>query len=489
MSTPPIAALTIPEDSRLKDALESIDKNAQGIVFAVDGAGRLTGLLTDGDIRRLILAGNDLDVLVSEVMQRDFVWRHINADSQELVDLLDGRIRHIPLVDGQNKLVDYACIHRLHNIQVMEPVLTGNELSYVTECIKTNWISSQGAFVKRFEKMMGDYCGVRHSLAVNNGTAALHLALESLGVGPGDEVIVPDLTFAATINCVLHANATPVIIDVDPVSWNIAPDLIREAITSRTKAIIPVHLYGQPCAMGEILSIARAHNLFVIEDCAEALGSSIGGRMVGSFGNAAAFSFFGNKTITTGEGGMLLFRDKEVFDRAAVLRDHGMLPGKRYWHEIVGYNYRMTNLQAAVGVAQMERVEEFVRRKIEIGELYNSCFADQAEVHIPAIIPGTVNSYWLFSMLLAPRSSINRDEMMNKLLLNGVETRPLFYPLHKMPPYMSFSQGQAFPVSSDISSRGFSLPSAVTLADKEIRGIGEKIISLLEVKSLLGNSH
>jgi len=488
MNTPPISALTIREHSRLRDVLGTIDRNAQGIVFVVDDGGCLTGLLTDGDIRRLILSGTCLDVPVNDVMQREFLSANIRTDTKALVGMLDNRIRHIPLVDDENRLVDYASIYRLHAIQVMEPVLTGNELSYVTECIKTNWISSQGMFVRRFEKMFAEYCGAPYALAVSNGTAALHLAIESLGIGPGDEVIVPDLTFAATINSVLFAKATPIIVDVDPATWNIDSDLVRKAITRRTKAILPVHLYGQPCAMEEILSIAGEQGLFVIEDCAEALGSSIKGRILGAFGDVAAFSFFGNKTITTGEGGMLLFRDKSVFERAAVLRDHGMLPGRRYWHELVGYNYRMTNLQAAVGVAQMERVREFVNRKVRIGELYKSSLKGSAEVCTPAEVPGTVNSYWLFSILLAPGAGIGRDEMMDKLLMNGVETRPLFHPLHVMPPYKNFSKGRSFSVSTDISSRGLSLPSAVTLTDGEVRGIGEKIASLLDVKSLLGNS-
>lgn len=485
MTTSPLADMKIHDDAPLKDALALIDCNAQGIVFAIDSASRLTGILTDGDIRRLILAGMQLDVPVSKVMQREFVWRHINTDTKEILGLLDERIRHIPLVDGQHVLVDYACIHRLHRIQVMEPLLTGNELSYVTECIKTNWISSQGPFVRKFEKMLSDYCGMPYALSTSNGTTALHLALEALGIGQGDEVIVPDLTFAATINCVLHAKAIPIIVDIDPVTWTISPELIRKAITPKTKAIIPVHLYGQPCAMGEILSIAKEHGLFVVEDCAEALGSSIEGRMVGSFGDVAAFSFFGNKTITTGEGGMLLFKDLAVHSRAAMLRDHGMTPGRRYWHETVGFNYRMTNLQAAVGVAQMERVDEFIKRKLRIGEVYKSCFAGHAEVQTPSLVSNTLNSYWLFSMLLAPSAKISRDEMMGKLLANGVETRPLFYPLHEMPPYKQFSQQGPFHVSTDISARGMSLPSAVTLTNREVRGIGEKIVSLFAVKSML----
>lgn len=484
-TTPLLSDITIPESALLKDALTTIDRNAQGVVFVVDVRSRLSGLLTDGDIRRLILAGKSLEVPVSTVMQREFTWRHINTDTKEIQKLLDSKIRHVPLVDDAHVLVDYACVHRLHRIQVMEPLLTGNELSYVTECIKTNWISSQGAFVRRFEKMMGDYCGMSHALSVSNGTTALHLALEALNIGEGDEVIVPDLTFAATINCVLHANATPVIVDVDPVTWTISPELVRKAITPKTKAIIPVHLYGQPCDMRALMAIAKEHNLLVIEDCAEALGSSINGQMVGSFGDVSAFSFFGNKTITTGEGGMLLFRDSAVHAKANMLRDHGMQPGRRYWHEVLGYNYRMTNLQAAVGVAQMERVDEFVKHKMRIGELYRSCFAGHEEIQPPAVVPGSLNSYWLFSMLLSGNSRIKRDELMSKLLSNGVETRPLFYPLHEMPLYQPFCKNGPFPVSKDISYRGLSLPSAVTLTDNEVRAIGEKIVSLFEVKTML----
>ena len=326
---PTIQSLLVHQNTSIKDALSIIDKNAQGIVFAIDDQSKLVGVLTDGDIRRALLRGISLNEPVSVGMQRKFVSRPVSTSSKDLILLLNDQIRHIPLVDENNIPVDYACPHRLHQIPIMEPSLTGNEIEYVTDCIKTNWISSQGMYVRKFESLFAEYCGYPYALAVSNGTVALHLALVALHIGPGDEVIVPDLTFVASINAILYTGATPVIVDIHIETWTIDPSEIEKKITSATKAIMPVHLYGHPCHMDEIMAIAKRHNLFVVEDCAEAIGSKYKNKIVGSFGEVSTFSFFGNKTITTGEGGMVLFRDKETHERAKKLRDHGMVPTKR----------------------------------------------------------------------------------------------------------------------------------------------------------------
>ncbi len=481
---PSIQLLIVSQRATLKDALLIIDKNAQGIVFVIDENSHLVGVLSDGDIRRLLLRGVVLTESVSFGMQKEFISRPVTTPSEELAKLLNERVRYIPLVDENNILVDYACLHRLHQIPIMEPSLSGNEIEYVTECIKTNWISSQGAFVRKFETIFAEYCGCSYALAVSNGTVALHLALVALHIGPGDEVIVPDLTFAASINAVLYTGATPVIVDIHPDTWTLDPAEIEKKITPRTKAIMPVHLYGHPCHMDEIILIAQKHNLRIVEDCAEALGSTYKGKRVGAFGEVSAFSFFGNKTITTGEGGMVLFKDKETYNRAKKLRDHGMSPIKRYWHDEVGFNYRMTNMQGAIGVAQMERVDVFVNSKKHIAETYNKSLSKIPGITTPPQAEWANSSYWLYTLVIDPSVVINRDELMKKLLLNGVETRPVFYPLHEMPPYRQYGLGN-YPVSDYVSKNGMSLPSSVGLTDQILNTITKVLETVFKTRNLV----
>ncbi len=465
---PEIDDLLVRDGGTIRDALAVIDHNAQGICFVVDGGGKLVGVITDGDIRRALIAGGTLQQPLADVMERNFTALPVTAPAERIQEKFTSAVRHIPLLDERGVPVDCANLHRAHRIQVMSPQLDGNELNYVTECLRTGWISSQGAFVKKFEAQFGERCAMPHALAVSNGTVAIHLALEALGVGEGDEVIVPDLTFAASINTILHARATPVIADVHPDTWTLDPAEVERLITPRTKAIMPVHLYGHPCHMDELMAIAKKHKLFVVEDCAEALGALYKGKPVGSFGDAATFSFFGNKTITTGEGGMTLFRDPAVAERAIVLRDHGMDKQKRYWHQMVGYNYRMTNVQAAIGVAQLERLDEFVQAKRNLAAVYNAGLSAINGVTLPPEEEWAFNGFWLYSCILGESFGMQRDELMEKMMRNGVETRPLFYPLHEMPPYQEFVlPGQRFEVSTRLSQAGISLPSSVTITAAE----------------------
>ncbi|MEM4522680.1 MAG: DegT/DnrJ/EryC1/StrS aminotransferase family protein, partial [Nitrososphaeria archaeon] len=259
---------------------------------------------------------------------------------------------------------------KLYNYPVAEPEIGDEELKNVIEAVKSGWVSSKGRFIDEFESSFAKYVGVKYGIATSNGTAALHLALAGLNIGSDDEVIVPDLTFAATINAVLYTRAKPVIVDINPEYWCIDPTKLEKAITSKTKAIILVHLYGHPCDMEPIMEIAEQHNLYVIEDVAEAHGAEYKGRKVGSFGHISCFSFYGNKVITTGEGGMCLTNDREIAERIKILRDHGMSPEKRYWHDVIGFNYRMTNLQAALGLAQLGKIERFIEKKREIAKKY-----------------------------------------------------------------------------------------------------------------------
>ncbi|MGZ3863614.1 MAG: aminotransferase class I/II-fold pyridoxal phosphate-dependent enzyme [Bacteroidia bacterium] len=474
-STPQIKDLLLSHKSTVKDALAIIDKNAQGICFITDDKNKLVGVLTDGDIRRCILNGTTLDTAVENVMQTKFTSFPVSTPQNVVQAKLSNTIRHIPLVDEHNVPVDYACFSRIHRTPIMQPLLNGNELAYISDCINTGWISSQGAYVKRFEKEFAEFCGAQYAVAVSNGTVALHLALAALDIKAGDEVIVPDLTFAASINAIIYTGATPVIVDVDKATWTISVTDIEKNITPRTKAIMPVHLYGHSSHMDEIMAIAKKHNLLVVEDAAEAIGGRYKDKNVGIFGDAATFSFFGNKTITTGEGGMVFFKDKKAYEKAVVLRDHGMSKEKKYWHDYVGFNYRMTNLQAAIGCAQMERINEFISAKRKLAEFYNKVLAETGCFILPPQESWAVNGYWLYTVLLKKDAGITRDALMDKMLKNGVETRPAFFPLHQMPPYKDYPTKSSFENADHISAQGISLPSSVNITEQELENIKQAL--------------
>lgn len=358
-------------------------------------------------------------------------------------------------------------------IPVAEPDLNGNELAYVKDCVKSGWISSAGGYIKKFEDKFAEYCQVKYATSTSNGTTALHLALSALGIKEGDEVIMPNLTFIATANTVRYCGATPVFIDIDEKTWNIDPSKIEEKITDKTKAIIPVHLYGNPCDMDAIIRIAKKHNLLIIEDCAEATGAEYKDKKVGSFGDIACFSFYGNKIITTGEGGMCVTNSKELIDKMNLFKNHGMNPKKRYWHDVIGFNYRMTNIQAAIGLAQLERIEEFIKIRRQNASFYNSLLRNIKGIQIPIEKEGTKNVYWMYCIVLEENANFsNRDELMNELEKQGIDSRPFFYTMSKMPPYMS---NETIPVSEKVSSKGINLPSSTRLTQEEIAKIAKAI--------------
>ncbi len=353
-------------------------------------------------------------------------------------------------------------------IPVSEPCLRGKELEYVTDCINTNWISSIGKYVTQFEEMFARFCGTTYAAATSSGTTALHLALIALDIGEEDEVIIPDLTFVASANAVLYCGAKPIFVDVDANTWNIDPAKIEERITERTKAIMVVHLYGHPCDMDAIMKIAQRHNLKVVEDAAEAHGAEYKKKRVGSFGDVGVFSFYGNKIITTGEGGMITTSDAELVEKICFLRDHAMSKKRRYWHDILGYNYRLTNIQAAIGVAQMEQIDNFIEIKRRNAALYNSLLGGMNGITPPPEADGCKNVYWMYSVLIEDDFGISRDEVMLRLKEKGVDTRSFFYPLHQLPMYKS---EDIYPVTNKLAHRGISLPSAVTLKESDIRTV------------------
>lgn len=356
-----------------------------------------------------------------------------------------------------------------YSIPVYQPDLSGNELVYVTDCITSSWISSLGEYIPRFEEAFAAFCGVRHAIAIDNGTAALHLALALYDIGPGDEVIVPTLTFVATANAVHYTGATPVFVDSESESWGIDPAAIETKISPKTRAIIPVHLFGHPANMGPIMALAQKYNLIVIEDAAEAHGAEYKGQRVGGIGQVGCFSFYGNKVLTTGEGGMLTTNDADVAKKARLLKDHGMSKEIRYWHPVVGYNYRMTNIQAALGLAQLERIDHILARKRRLAEIYHTNLADCPGIIRPPEADWAKNIYWLYTILITNDLAVSRDDVARALKQRGIDSRPVFIPMHQLPPYQDTAN--AFPVAENLSQQGLSLPSYLTLSDNQLNFI------------------
>jgi len=359
-------------------------------------------------------------------------------------------------------------------IPVAQPVFAGNEARYVADCVESGWVSSNGPYIAKFEQAFASWCGVRHALTCANGTAALHLLLMAHGVGPGDQVLVPSLTYIATANAVRYCGAEPVLVDSEPRTWNIDPAALEACIGPRTKGIIVVHLYGHSADMDPIMAIAREHGLFVVEDAAEAHGASYKGRKVGTLGDSASFSFFGNKVMTTGEGGMVVTNDSALADRVRLLKGQGMDPHRRYWFPVVGYNYRMTNIQAALGLAQLERIDALLQARRDVAAGYQrglAGLADRLELHNESSWAHHI--YWMFNVLLRDGDAHDRDALMAKLDSDGIETRPVFYPMHCMPPYQDDSG--RYPVADRVGSRGLSLPTHAALTEADVAYICERL--------------
>ncbi len=463
----------VSSDCKKEELITKIESSGFNYVF-VEENGILKGVIHSDSLNKLDTE-KGIQCLVKPF--REFIPKDA---SEELISEVFSKSIYpvLPVLTDSGLLVDIVVCKNESRIPVLEPKLGGNELNYVTDCVNTNWISSQGKYVELFQESLGEYTGSDYVLAVSNGTVALHLALVCLGGGPGDEVIVPDLTFGATLNSVIHAGASPVIVDVNQNDWNIDPELIEAAITPKTKAIMPVHIYGVPCNMEKILEIAHKYDLVVIEDCAEALGAKIKKQHVGTFGDIGTFSFFGNKVITCGEGGALLFKSKKDFEHARILRDHGMNPSKRYWHDVVGFNYRITNLQAAVGVAQLEQLTEFRQTRNRMFDLYDSELLKTGYFARQKIQKENTQSYWLYSLSISDDLHIDRDTLIHQMSLLNIDVRPLFYPMAIMPAFKS-SVTHLNGSSAMISSRGISLPSSVLLSETQIRYIASNLIKTI----------
>lgn len=425
--------------------------NGLGACFVLDGK-RLVGRIDLEDLRRALREGH-LEARVGELLAR------------KAPCALDEDPVLRPLCDSTGRFLGVTVDRSRQPASIARPDLTQAELTSYLDAFLSSWISSSGPYVQQFQDRFAAFIGRQRGVAVSNCTAALQLALTALGIGAGDEVILPDLTFAATINAVIHCGATPVIVDIDPVTWGLSRKTVLPALTSRSRAILPVHLYGRPADMTAILDLAEERGLHVIEDCAEAIGARHRGRPVGGFGSIACFSFFANKTITTGEGGMCLTDSPSLADRLAELRDHGMSRSRRYWHERVGFNFRMTNPQAAIGVAQLGRIEAIIERNRRLEGLYREHLGGLPGIDFPpACQPEDMAAVWLVSLLALPAS---RDPIIEAARRAGIELRPFFYPLSEMPIYRAYARD--CPVSRALSRRGLNLPTSAAIDASVVR--------------------
>lgn len=368
----------------------------------------------------------------------------------------------------------------MNRIFVAQPKMAGNERKYVLDCLDTNWISSNGKYIGAFEEAFAKFCGAKHAITANNGTTALHLALVALNLKPGDEVIVPTVTYIATVNAVHYCGAKPIFVDVCVGTMNINPADIERKITPKTRGIISVHLYGHPADMDAVNRIAYKHGLWVVEDAAEAHGAEVNKKKVGTLGTCATFSFFGNKIITTGEGGMITTDDDQLAARLRLYRGQGMDLNRRYWFPVVGFNYRMTNIQAAIGLAQMEGIEKALTDRERLAGWYDAALSDLTEqIILPAQAPWAKHVYWMYNIFLSDGNKNQRDQVMLDLDDMGIETRPVFYPMHVLPPYQEAS---SYPVADLWSQRGINLPTHQDLTRHDVERIARSLGEILGKK-------
>ncbi len=363
-------------------------------------------------------------------------------------------------------------------ISVSEPFLGKEELKNIIDCVKSGWISSKGDYIKRFEAEFAGFCNLRYGVSTTSGTTALHLALISLGLKKGDEVIIPVFTMVATAFAVLYTGARPVFIDCENRTWNIDTSKIGEAITPKTKAIIPVHIYGHPVDMKPVLKLADKHNLFVVEDAAEAHGAEYNGKRCGSLGDVGCFSFYANKIITTGEGGMVVTNDKKLAEKARLLKDFAHSPKKRFLHTQLAYNYKMTNMQAAIGMAQLRKIDMLLERKRKIAALYHRYLKDIEGLRLPIEENWAKSVYWMYGVLIKDDFGISRDNLKAQLLKEGVETRDFFVPMNRQPAIKKLASAdkkRKYPVADYISRRGLYLPTGLTLREADILYICDKL--------------
>lgn len=469
------SSILLEMNSEIGEALDLLAKPGIDVIFLVEGK-KLVASLTNGDVRRGFAKGATNKSKLIDVANMNPVFVRTNFTSLEIYKIFQTGISRLPILNNTDEIIEILDDTSQVVIPISEPNIGPREIELVNAALNSNWISSSGVYIEDFERMFANFIDTKYSLAVSNGTQAIALALLALGIIPGDEVIVPSLTFGATANAVIQIGAIPVFVDIEENSFAIDPSLIQSQISNKTRAIIVVHLYGKPAQLKLINEIAMKHNLFVLEDCAEAIGTYISGQHVGATTDAGTFSFFANKTITTGEGGMVTFKSKEVYEKAKLIRSHGYDPVNRYWHKTWGTNMRLTNLQAAIGVGQLERIEELISKKLLIGETYNRMFT---EIQIDKILPHFnfpwgKESFWLYTIEF--EKTIDVEAVAEYLANNRIETRRIFHPLPIQPAFEVYNRSKlTYPVAKKKYDQGLCLPSSTNISERQIQKVVQTV--------------
>ncbi len=472
---------TVDKICSILKTMSVINDNGSGIAIVIDEDDKYLGLVTDGDIRRAIISGSSPQDKIKDIVNTKAIVGSDNDNISQLRSQLSIELKAIPILDKEGyfkSLLQYKDL----SIPAAKPGLHGNELLYLTDCVLSNWISSQGEYVDRFEEIFADFVGTKYAISCSNGTSALHLALLAAGVGEGDEVIVPSFTWISTANAVRYVGADVIFADINPETLNIDYEATKNLISKRTKAIIPVHLYGQPADLEMLNKVCVENEIFLIEDAAEAHGATYKNDYVGSIGSMGCFSFFGNKIITTGEGGMITTNNVRLSEKIKLFRDHGKSKDDPYWHDVVGYNYRMTNMQAAIGLAQMERINEILKDKIRTKDLFLKFLSSHEELIMPPCNTWSKNIHWLFTIRIKGDDiaslKARRDKVINVLEDHSVGARRFFYPIHEMTPY--HQKGLSLPNTEKISASGICLPSYFGMREEDVERISNLVIESLD---------
>ena len=472
--------------AKMSEILNKINLNEKGIIFIVDKNYYLKGSISDGDLRRYILKkgklGKDIN-LKSSLINKKTIFAKADSSIEKILSILNSKeknknIKCLPLVDESKKIVDVSTREKIRGFPLVSPIIGTKELENIVDVIKTGWISSRGSYITKFEKNFEKYLGGGNAVAISNGTNALQIAITAFGIKKGDEIIVPNFTFGGSINAIINAGAKPVIADVCIKNWTLNLVNIKKKITKKTKAIMPVHIYGQPYEISKIKKFAKKKNLIVIDDCAEAIGGKYKNKIVGLENDCACFSFFANKTITTGEGGMAIFKKKKFADKARILINQGLSTEKKYYHKYAGSNFRMTNMQASIGVAQLEVIKTLLNIRKKNFKVYDQVFKKISYLGLLPKNNWSQNSYWLYTLLVKNLGEYKRNKIVNNLQKSGIECRPGFYSLNKMKPFKKYSSGK-YNNSNYLSDNTISLPTT-NLSKKDQNYIIKKFLNECE---------
>lgn len=480
-----IESTSLHEENTIRDAMECINKSGLRIVLVVNKDKKLLGVATDGDIRRALVSGKDFNTPIKEIIITNPITARDGTPATKLLEMMFEKSAYeIPIVDSKGRLLDIVLFPELKSIPLSNPDITHREISLINQVLSTPYLSI-GPKIKEFEERIASYTGTKYTIGVNSGTSGLHLCIRGLGIGDGDEVITTPFSFIASANCVLFERAKPVFVDIDEDTLCIDVNKITEKITKRTKAILPVHIFGHACEMDKIIEIAREYNLAVIEDVCEAIGTEYKGRKVGSFGDCGVFAFYPNKQITTAEGGMIVTDNEEIAKLCRSMRNQGRDEGEGWLvHKRLGYNYRMSELSAALGAAQMERIDEILEKRENVADLYNKRLSKIEGVRIPHIAQSVKMSWFVYIIRLDNKrfSRKDRDEIMEELNRNGINCRDYFPPIHLEPFYaetFGYKQG-SFPVTEMVSNLTIALPFYNNLTEEEVNYICNTLRNIIE---------